>query len=90
MNFLEFLIQIFKIISIDVISGFIIWFIYKFIDLKYFSELEITKLKIENDYLKEENKKLNGTSTFIDKDDNLWFRVFQDCQEWVKMFMLHI
>ena len=71
MNFLEFLVQIFKIISLDIIAGFIIWFIYKFIDLKYFSDLEITKLKIENNYLKEENKKINGTSTFFDKEDNL-------------------
>lgn len=71
MNFFEFLIHIFKIISLDVISGFIIWFIYKYFDLKYFSSFEISLLKRENEYLKEENKKLNGTSTFYEEDDKL-------------------
>ena len=63
MNGLDFLINLLWIISIDVIVGFIIFIIYKYVDLKYFSGLEIEQLKIENKYLKEENTKLKGTST---------------------------
>jgi len=72
MNFLEFLIEMFRIISFDCIFGFLVWILYKYIDYKYFSELEIVSLKEENKYLKKENKKINGTSTkFWDKDDKL-------------------
>ena len=50
-------------ITFNIILGFIGWILYKYIDFKYFSELEIIALKEENKYLKEENKKVNGTST---------------------------
>lgn len=63
MNGLEFLINLLWIISIDVIVGFIVFMIYKYVDLKYFSNFEINMLKEENKYLKEENAKLEGTST---------------------------
>ena len=72
MNFLEFLIKLLGLISFDILSGFIIWIIYKYIDYKYFSSLEITILKEENEYLKKENQKINGTSTkFWDKEDKV-------------------
>ena len=90
MNFLEFLVQVFKIISIDVILGFIIWLMYKYIDLKYFSTFEITTLKRENNYLKEQNKKFNGTSTFFDEEDKIWFHVYQVYQDKEKMFLPRI
>lgn len=71
MNFLEFLINLLRLISFDVLVGFSIWLLYKYIDLKYFSNFEINILKEENTYLKNENKKVNGTSTFYNKEDKL-------------------
>lgn len=63
MNGNEFFISLLWLISIDIIVGFIIFVIYKYVDLKYFSNLEIEQLKTENEYLKEENQKIKGTST---------------------------
>lgn len=63
MNGLEFLIELLFLISFDVIVGFTLFLIYKYMDLKYFSNLEIEKLKEENKYLREENKKINGTNS---------------------------
>lgn len=37
--------------------------------MKYFSNLEIEQLKVENNYLKEENKKIKGTSTNFWSED---------------------
>lgn len=72
MNFLEFLIDLLRLISFDILFGFIIWILYKYIDYKYFSSLEIAILKEENEYLKKENQKINGTSTkFWDKEDKI-------------------
>lgn len=72
MNFLEFFIKLLTLISLDVFVGFLVWILYKYFDLKYFSTFEITTLKEENAYLKNENKKINGTSTnFWDKGDEL-------------------
>ena len=70
MNFLEFLVRLLTIISLDILLGFLIWILYKYIDLKYFSTLDITLLKEENEYLKKENKKINGTSTNFWKEDD--------------------
>ena len=71
MDFLEFLINLLRLISFDVLVGFLIWLLYKYIDLKYLSNFEISILKEENTYLKNENKKVNGTSTFYNKEDKL-------------------
>lgn len=62
MIFFELLLKYLWLISIDCFIAFILWNIYRYIDFKYFSSLEITTLKEENKYLKEENKKINGTS----------------------------
>ena len=62
MSFLNFIFGILCLISIDSILGFSLYLLYKFMDLKYFSSMEITILKQENEYLKNENKKINGTS----------------------------
>lgn len=62
MNILEFVIKLLYLISIDVILGFIIYVLYTYFDKRYMSQLEINVLKEENKYLKEENKKFNGTS----------------------------
>lgn len=72
MNGLSFLINLLWILSLDVIIGFILFMIYKYVDLKYYSNFEINVLKEENKFLKQENRKLNGTSTnfWEDKDDN--------------------
>lgn len=68
MSFLNFIFGILCLISIDSILGFSLYLLYKFLDLKYFSNMEITILKQENEYLKNENKKINGTSAdFWDK-----------------------
>ena len=55
MNVLEFVYRILSLISIDVIVGFIIYVFYTYFDKRYMSQLEIN-------ILKEENKKVNGTS----------------------------
>ena len=68
MNFLEFLIELFWIISIDCILGFVLFVGYQFYKRKYDSKLAISLLEEENRYLKEENRKVDGTSI------NFWDR----------------
>lgn len=63
MNSLSFIFGLFCLISIDIILGVVLFIFYKYFDLEYFSNLEIQELKEENKYLKEDNKKLNGTSS---------------------------
>ena len=63
MNFLSFLISLGWLVSFDCIAGFLLFVFYNFFDKKYNSKLEIEILKQENDYLKEEIKKVNGTSS---------------------------
>lgn len=62
MNSLEFIYKILSLISIDVIVGFIVYVFYTYFDKKYMSQLEISLLLEENNYLKKENKKVKGTS----------------------------
>lgn len=71
MKFFELLIELIRVISLDVLAGFLIWTLYKYIDYKYFSELEIVTLKKENIYLKRQNRELNGTSTFYNQEDKI-------------------
>ena len=59
----SFIINLLWIISVDTILAFILFMVYRYVDSKYFSNLEIEQLKEENKYLREENKKINGTST---------------------------
>lgn len=63
MDFLSFIFGLLCLISIDIIFGFIVYTLWKYFDLKYFSKLEINQLKQENEYLKQENKKVNCAST---------------------------
>lgn len=63
MNSLSFIFSLLCLISADLMLSFLIFILYKYLDLKYFSTLEIINLKEENKFLKEENKKINGTST---------------------------
>lgn len=67
MNSLSFFFGLLCLISVD----FVIYNLYKYFNLKYFSILEINQLKEENKYLKEENQKLSGSSSFWSKNDNL-------------------
>lgn len=67
MNSLSFFFGLLCLISVD----FVIYNLYKYFNLKYFSRLEINQLKEENKYLKEENQKLSGSSSFWSKNDNL-------------------
>lgn len=62
MNWLSFLFGLLCLASLDIILGFIVYTFWKYFDMKYFSQLEISLLKEENKYLKEENKKINGVS----------------------------
>ena len=71
MEWKEFFLELLRLISFDILFGFIVWNLYKYIDLKYFSSFEITTLKQETEYLKQENQKLNGTSTFFNEEDKL-------------------
>lgn len=69
MNGLEFIYNMFAVISCDILCGFGFYICWKYFDLKYFSSSEIEQLKAENKYLKEENKKVSGTSAdFYGKD----------------------
>ena len=63
MNGLAFIICLLFIFSFDIIFGFALYLAWKFLDLKYFSVSEIELLKEENKYLKQENKKVNGSSS---------------------------
>ena len=63
MIFLQFIFNLLCLISIDCILGFLVYLLWKYLDLKYFSKFEVTLLQNEIEYLKQENKKLNGTST---------------------------
>lgn len=60
---LNLLINLLWVISLDCIFGFSLFLIWKYLDLKFFSTSEIELLKEENKYLKEENKKVNGSSS---------------------------
>lgn len=63
MSVLSFLFGLLCLFSMDILLGFIVYILYKYVDLKYFSKLEINQLKEENIFLKEENTKVNGSST---------------------------
>ena len=68
MNFLEFLISLGWLVSVDCFIGFVLYVLYNYFDKKYNSSLEINILKEENEFLKKENQKINGTSSdFWDK-----------------------
>lgn len=62
MTFISFIISILWLISFDILCGFGLFIVWKYFDLKYFSTSEISLLREENAYLKQENKKLHGTS----------------------------
>ena len=69
MNGLCFIVSIVAIFSHTCLVGFALYLAWRYLDLKYFSTSEIEQLKAENKYLKEENKKVNGTSAdFYGKD----------------------
>lgn len=70
MNFLQFIIDLLRLASLDCLFGFLIWILYKYIDLKYFSTFEITTLKEEIKYLKNENSKIHGTSADFWKESD--------------------
>lgn len=60
---MTFILYLLILISVDTFCGCLIYFLWKYLDMKYFSQFEITQLKQENEYLKQENKKINGAST---------------------------
>lgn len=62
MTFIEFIFNLLCLVSIDTILGFLVYLLWKYLDLKYFSTSEISILKNEIEYLRQENKKINGTS----------------------------
>ena len=66
MSFLQFIISLLWIISFDVLFGFLLFIVWKYFDLKYFSTTEIEMLKDQVKYLQEENKKCRVV------DDSIW------------------
>lgn len=58
MSWKEFFIKLLGLASCDVGIGFILYIGWKYIDLKYFSTFDVETLKIENKYLREQNKKI--------------------------------
>lgn len=66
MNWKEFFIEILRLASLDIGIGFILYISWKYIDLKYFSTFDVETLKIENKYLREQNKKIG------DNPDDFW------------------
>ena len=60
---LKLIINLLWCISVDCLVGFSLFLLWKYLDRKYFCTSEIELLKQENEYLKQENKKVNGTSS---------------------------
>ena len=70
MTWKEFIIEFLRLVSFDFGFGFILYLIQKYIDLKYFSTFDVETLRRENEYLKKENRKVEGTSTeFWNEED---------------------
>lgn len=70
MTWKEFIIEFLRLVSFDFGSGFILYLVWKYIDLKYFSTFDVETLRRENAYLKQENKKVEGTSAeFWNEED---------------------
>ena len=70
MSWKEFILKFLILFSIDGFGISLLYLLWKYIDLKYFSSFEISTLREENKYLKQENQKVNGTSTnFWSKED---------------------
>ena len=69
MSWKEFIIELLRLVSFDFGFGFILYLVWKYIDLKYFSTFDVETLKRENEFLKQENQKINGTSTFWNEED---------------------
>lgn len=63
MVFFEILFKYLCLISFDILFGFLAFLLWKYVNDTYFSHLELTLLREENKYLKEQNLKVNGTST---------------------------
>lgn len=61
---ITFILGLLSIVSIDCLLGFALFLLWKYLDLKYFSTSEIEVLKEEISYLKKENKKIGGSSSF--------------------------
>ena len=51
------------LISFDIIIGILLFLLWRYLDCKYFSTSEIELLKNENEYLKQENKKVSCSSS---------------------------
>lgn len=69
MSWKEFIIELLGLVSVDIITGFILYLGWRYLDLKYFSTLDVETLKRENKYLREENQKINGSNNFWDEED---------------------
>lgn len=63
MTIKEFILSLLWLVSFDCIVGFLLYLFWRYLDLQFFSDFEISTLKQENEYLKNENRKINGTST---------------------------
>lgn len=68
MNFLQFIFSLLCLISVDVFLGLFTFIFYQYFNDKYNSKLDVVALREENNYLKNENKKVNGSVTFWDDE----------------------
>ena len=69
MTWKAFILGLLVLVSFDSMISFILYLVWKYIDLKYFSNFEISTLKEEIKFLRNENKKVGGASTdFWDND----------------------
>ena len=59
------------ILSLDILVGFALFLLWKYLDLKYFSTSDIEQLKTENDYLKKQTNKITNVIWSDKEYDNL-------------------
>lgn len=68
-NGLTFIAILLTLLVHSSICGFALYLAWRYLDTKYFSTAEIELLKQENEYLKQENKKVNGSSSDFWKEN---------------------
>lgn len=71
MTWKEFIIEFLRLVSFDFGIGFLLYLLWKYIDLKYFSAFDVETLRRENELLKIENQKINGTSTSFWSEEDM-------------------
>lgn len=63
MTWKQFIIEFLGLASVDVFIAVILYLLWKYLDLKYFSTFDIETLRRENEYLKQQNRNLDSSTT---------------------------